>query len=64
MTIFTIVVISIAIVLFVIGVILLKKNIRPILGFILLIFALVMFIGMSMSSSEIERTLTNIVSRK
>lgn len=63
MGIFTIVSIAVAAVIFIVGVVLLKKNVRPILGFLMVIFALVIFIGMSMSAKEIEKSVTKIVSR-
>lgn len=63
MSVFTISTLAFALVIFIIGVVLLKKNIKPILGFFLLIIALVLFIGMSMSSQEIEKTVNKIVEK-
>lgn len=61
MNLFTIIVLSLAVVLLVTGAILLKKNVRPILGFFLLIFALALFIGITMDPKGFEREVTGIV---
>ena len=61
MTIFTIIVLSLAVVLLITGAVLLKKNIKPILGFILLIFALALFIGVTMDPKGFQNGITGIV---
>lgn len=63
MSLFTIIVLAVALVILIIGVILLKKNTKPIFGFLLVIIALVLVIGMTMSSKEIEKTVNRIVER-
>lgn len=62
MTLFTIIVLSLAVALLVTGAILLKKNLKPILGFFLLIFALALFIGITMDPSGLFKEVTGIVS--
>ncbi len=45
------------------GIILLVRNIRPILGFLLLVFALALIIGISYDAPGIERELTKFWSK-
>lgn len=54
---FLIVVIAIVLTLMIIGIILMARNIRPILGLLLLIFAVAMIIGVSYDEKGLKREL-------
>lgn len=54
MSLFTIIVISIAGILFITGVILMAKNIKPIMGFFCVVFALALLIGVLMDPKGFE----------
>ena len=62
MNIFTIIVLCLAAGLLITGAVLLKKNIKPILGFFLLIIALILLIGVTMDPKGFENGITGLVS--
>ena len=60
MNLFTIIVLSITALLFIIGIILMAKNIKPIMGFFCLVFALALLIGILMDPAGFERGIRGV----
>jgi hypothetical protein len=55
MDVFTIIILSIAAILLISGIILLAKNIKPIMGFFFLVFAIALIIGILMDPGNFKR---------
>jgi hypothetical protein len=60
MSLFTIIIISISGLLFLTGIFLMAKNIKPIMGFFCLVFALALFIGVLMDPVNFERGIKGV----